>query len=130
MNGGRAPLATAPGGTTRRGRYRYLVVAVIWLGFIFAGVDKAAISLLLVDLPFLREMGLEASPEKQGLLMTFLLLPYALSNIFLSPGVDRWGPRNALTLMAGFWAAATFWMGSVGSYSLMLVARADRKSVV
>jgi sugar phosphate permease len=28
--------------------------------------------------------------------------------------------------MAGFWAAATFWMGTVGSYSLMLVARAVR----
>jgi len=126
MNGRGEAAETAQSGSTGRGRYRYLVIAVIWLGFIFAGVDKAAISLLLVDLPFLREMGLEASPEKQGLLMTFLLLPYALSNIFLSPGVDRWGPRKALTLMTGLWAAAAFWMGSLGSYGLMLAARALR----
>ena len=65
----------------RVGRYRYLVVAVIWLAFFFGGFDRAAISLLLTDPGFLREMGLEGSPERQGLLMTFLLLPYALSNI-------------------------------------------------
>lgn len=126
MKGGMEPGRPAQRDEPVRGRYRYLVVAIIWLGFVLVGVDKAAISLLLVDAPFLREMGLEGSPEKQGLLMTFLLLPYALSNILLSPGVDRWGPRKALTLMAGLWAAAAFWMGAIGSYGLMLVGRAVR----
>ncbi len=116
--------AGAAGG--RVGRYRYLVVAVIWGAFFVGSFDRASISLLLVDHGFLRDMGLEGSPEKQGLLMTFLLLPYALSNIFLGYTADRWGPRKVLTVMAGFWSVAAFWMGAVGSYSLMLAGRVMR----
>jgi sugar phosphate permease len=108
------------------GRYRYLVVAVIWTAFFFGGFDRAAFSLLLVDHDFLRAMGIEGSPERQGLLMTFLLLPYALSNIFLGHTADRWGPRKVFTLMTGLWAAAAIWMGAIGSYILMLVGRVAR----
>lgn len=111
---------------THVGRYRYLVVTVIWVAFFFGGFDRAAISLLLVDHTFLQNMGLEGSPEKQGLLMTFLLLPYALSNIFLGPTADRWGPKRVLTLMTGVWSVAAIWMGAIGSYSLMLVGRVVR----
>jgi len=108
------------------GRYRYLVVSVIWVAFFIGGFDRAAISLLLVDPIFLQNMNLEGSPEKQGLLMTFLLLPYALSNIFLGPAADRWGPRRVLTLMTGVWSVAAVWMGAIGSYSLMLIGRVMR----
>ena len=108
------------------GRYRYLVVAVIWITFFFGGFDRTAISLLIVDHGFLRDMGLEGSPERQGLLMTFLLLPYALSNILLGPAADRWGSRKVLTIMTVFWSVAAFWMGTIGSYSLMLIGRVAR----
>jgi sugar phosphate permease len=110
----------------RVGRYRYLVIAVIWITFFFCAFDRAAVSLLLVDRGFLKDLGLEGSPERQGLLMTFLLFPYALSNIFLGPTADRWGPRRVLTLMTGFWSAAAIWMGTVSSYSLMLAGRVTR----
>lgn len=110
---------------TRVGRYRYLIIAVIWITFFFGGFDRTAISLLMVDHGFLRDMDLEGSPEKQGLLMTFLLLPYALSNILLGPAADRW-PRKVLTLMTGLWSVAAFWMGAIGSYSLMLIGRVVR----
>lgn len=99
---------------------------VIWATFFFGGFDRAAISLLLVDPGFLQDMGLEGNPERQGLLMTFLLLPYALSNIILGPTADRWGPRKVLTLMTGFWSVAAIWMGAIGSYFLMLVGRVVR----
>jgi sugar phosphate permease len=99
---------------------------VIWAAFFFGAFDRSAISLLLVDHGFLRDMGLEGSPEKQGLLMTFLLLPYALSNIFLGFTADRWGPRKVLTLMTSLWSVAAIWMGAIGSYSLMLVGRVVR----
>ncbi len=110
----------------RPGKYRYWVVAVIWVTFFFNAFDRATVSLLLVDHGFLRDLGLEANPEKQGLLMTFLLLPYALSNIFLGHTADRWGPRRILTLMTSFWSAAAIWMGTVSSYSLMLFGRVMR----
>lgn len=108
------------------GRRRYLVVIVIWAVFCLGGFDRAAISLLLVDPDFLRDMGLEGNPERQGLLMTFLLLPYALSNIFLGHTADRFGPRKVLTLMTGFWSVAAIWMGAIGSYALMLFGRVMR----
>ncbi len=108
------------------GKYRYLVVTVIWVAFFFGGFDRAAVSLLLVDHGFLRDLHLEESPERQGLLMTFLLLPYALSNIFLGPAADRYGPRKVLTLMVGLWSVAAVWMGVISSYSLMLVGRVLR----
>ena len=111
---------------TRVGRYRYLVVTLVWVALVFCAFDRAAISLLLVDDGFLKALDLQGSPERQGLLMTFLLLPYALSNIFLGPSADRWGPRKVLTLMAGLWSVAAIWMGSIGSYSLMLLGRVMR----
>jgi sugar phosphate permease len=111
---------------TRVGRYRYLIVAVIWVAFFFCAFDRAAISLLLADQAFLKDMGLEGSPARQGLLMTFLLLPYALSNIFLGPMADRWGPRKVLTVMTTLWSGTAIWMGAVSSYSMMLIGRVMR----
>lgn len=110
----------------RIGRYRYLVVAVIWLAFFFGGFDRAAISLLLTDTVFLQAMGIEGSPERQGLLMTLLLLPYAISNILLGPTADRWGPKKVLMLMTGFWTVAAVWMGAINTYLLMLFGRLVR----
>jgi len=111
---------------THEGRYRYLIVAVIWITFFFGGFDRTVISLLMVDYGFLRDMGLEGSPERQGLLMTFLLLPYALSNILLGPAADRWGSRKVLTIMTVLWSVAAFWMGAISSYYLMLIGRVVR----
>jgi sugar phosphate permease len=119
--------STASGdGGNRVGRYRYVVVAVIWAAFLFQAFDRTAISLLLTDRGFLREMGLEGSPARQGLLMTFLLLPYALSNIFLGQFADRWGPRKVLTVMTGLWSIAAIWMGLISSYATMLIGRMMR----
>ena len=111
---------------THVGRYRYLIIAVIWITFFFGGFDRAAISLLIADHDFLWDMGLEGRPERQGLLMTFLLLPYALSNILLGPAADRWGSRKVLTVMTILWSVSAFWMGLIGSYCLMLIGRVAR----
>ena len=116
----------AGAGGSRVGRYRYLVVVVIWVAFVFSGVDRLAISLLLVDRGFLKDMSLEGSPGRQGLMMTLLLLPYAFSNVFLGRTADRFGPRKVLTLMTLLWSAAAIWMGAIGSYSLMLAGRVAR----
>jgi sugar phosphate permease len=107
-------------------RFRYLVVAVIWVVFVFGAFDRAAISLLIVDQGFLKDMDLEGSPGKQGLLMTFLLLPYALSNIFLGSTADRWGPRKVLTVMTCLWSLAAIWMGVISTYTTMLIGRVMR----
>jgi len=118
--------AASDGAAARVGRYRYVVVAMVWIAFLFWAFDRTGLSLLLADRGFVKDMGLEGSPGKQGLLMTFLLLPYALSNIFFGPAADRWGPRKVLTVMAGLWTVAAIWMGAVSSYSMMLVGRVTR----
>jgi sugar phosphate permease len=123
---GQSGMSGSAAAGTRVGRYRYLVVILIWVAFLFGAFDRAAISLLLADPGFLKDMGLEASPERQGLLMTFLLLPYALSNIFLGHTADRWGPRKVLTVMTGLWSGAAIWMGAISSYSTMLIGRVMR----
>jgi len=114
------------GAAARVGRYRYVVVAMVWIAFLFWAFDRTGLSLLLADRQFVKDMGLEGSPGKQGLLMTFLLLPYALSNIFFGPAADRWGPRKVLTVMTSLWTIAAIWMGAVSSYSMMLVGRVTR----
>ena len=124
MTGSGDPGTASPGG--KAGRYRFLVLAVIFSVFLASGLDRAAVSLLLVDPGFLRDMDLEGSPERQGLVMTMLLLPYALSNIFLGPSADRWGPRRVVTAMAGGWAVAAMWLGAATSYPLLLAGRVAR----
>jgi sugar phosphate permease len=112
--------------TSTHSRNRYRIVAVIWLALFVSGFDRAAVSLLLTDAAFLRDMDIAASPEKQGLIMTFLLLPYAFSNIILGPAVDRWGPRKILTWMTLCWSAAAVWMGAISTYAAMLAGRLVR----
>jgi sugar phosphate permease len=102
------------------------VVAIVWLTLFIGAFDRTNVSLLLVDPGFLRDMGLEGSPERQGLLMTVLSLAYAFSNILLSPAVDRLGPRRVLSAMVGVWCAASLLMGSAGSYGVLLIGRAVR----
>ncbi len=114
------PQATAAG---RIGHYRYLVITVAWLALLMSAFDRSNVSLLLADPTFLRDMGLEGSPERQGLVMTALLLPYALSNIFLSPTADSFGPRRVLAVMAGFWSVAALWLGLAASYPMLLAGR-------
>lgn len=126
MNTRKGASGSAADAGGRIGRRRYGVVLVIWAAFFLGGFDRAAISLLLVDPAFLQDMGLVGDPERQGLLMTFLLLPYALSNILLGHTADRWGPRKVLTLMTGFWSLAAIGMGAAGSYAQMLVGRVVR----
>jgi len=79
----------------RVGMYRYLVVTVIW-------VHSASAPLTVQPSPsvggrwFPKGLGLEGSTERQGLLMTFLLLPYALSNILLGPTAIAGAPEKVL----------------------------------
>jgi sugar phosphate permease len=108
------------------GRYRYLVVSVVWLALFLGAFDRTAVSILLVDPAFLQDMGLEGSPERQGLIMTALLLPYALSNIFVSPSADRWGPRRVLSAVAAGWGLTAIGLGTATSYVGLLAWRAIR----
>ena len=60
---------------TRVGRYRYVVVAVIWGTFLFWAFDRTAISLLLTDHGFLKEMGLGKQEAQPALKVTRTSLP-------------------------------------------------------
>ena len=119
------PPTTKPGAISlgQVGRYRYALIAVLWVVFCLAAFDRASISVLLVDPAFLDEMGLRGDPQRQGLLMTLLLVPYALANVLLSPLADWWGPRRVFAAMAAAWAGAAAVMGTAGSFATMILGR-------
>jgi sugar phosphate permease len=107
----------------RIGRYRYLVMATVWLALLANGFDRGNLSLLITDQGFLEDLELLGDPARQGLLMSALLFPYAISNIILSPAADRWGPRRVLAVMLALWTASSLAMGLAWSYLALLAAR-------
>ncbi len=125
---GKALMARDPAAARTRavGRYRYLLLAVLWLAFFVGASDRATVSVLLADASFLQEMGLQGDPRGQGLLMTLLLVPYALSNVFLGTLADAWGPRRVLAGMLAAWAGAAAFMGAAGTLPSLFAGRIAR----
>lgn len=91
------------------GKYRWSLIIVMALVWVFIYLQRTNISMLLVDYRFLAEVNLLNQPAQQGLLVTMFLLAYAVANMLSIPISSRLGPRR--TLMFGI---------AVGSFVLML----------
>ena len=91
------------------GKYRWSLIIVMALVWVFLYLQRTNISMLLVDYRFLAEVNLLNQPAQQGLLVTMFLLAYAVANMLSIPISSRLGPRR--TLMFGI---------AVGSFVLML----------
>ncbi|HOB11602.1 MAG TPA: MFS transporter [Syntrophomonadaceae bacterium] len=98
-----------------RGNYRYCLIAILAVTYMFIYLQRTNVSMLLVDTRFLEEVNLLGQTARQGLLMTVFLLAYSLSNILMIPVISRLGPRRSLILgivmgslilMFGGWAAS------------------------
>ncbi|NLU47658.1 MAG: MFS transporter [Syntrophomonadaceae bacterium] len=98
-----------------RGKYRYLLIAILAITYMLIYLQRTNVSMLLVDTRFLEEMNLLGQTARQGLLMTVFLLAYSLSNMLMIPIISRLGPRRSLILgivmgslilMFGGWAAS------------------------
>ncbi|MBI3968619.1 MAG: MFS transporter [Chloroflexi bacterium] len=117
--------AAAPAGE-RPGRFRYVVVSSLFLVVTVMFLDRAALSILIVDPQFLADFGIADNPAAQGLLMSVFLFVYAGANMVLGPLGDRLGARKLMAISVGVWAAASALMGAASTYSLLLVGRALR----
>ncbi len=59
-----------------------------------------------------------------GVLLGIFLVGYGISNIFLSPFIDKWGARNVLLISMISWSLTLFLAGALGYlYSVLLLSR-------
>jgi sugar phosphate permease len=86
-------------------------------------LQRTNVSILLVDPAFLQSMGLVGKSGMQGLLMTAFLLPYALTNMSLSPLGDKIGPRKAMLLGIIIGTLGTLAGGVAPTFLFLLTSR-------
>ncbi|MGE5379702.1 MAG: MFS transporter [Methylocystaceae bacterium] len=104
-------------------RYRFVVIAFMVITWFVVYLQRVNISMLLVDTRFLQDMGLVGKSGMQGLLMTFFLLPYALTNIIAAPLGDKIGPRKAMLIGIVIGVFGSVLSGLVSTFVLLLAAR-------
>lgn len=106
-------------------RHQAIMVAlVLFLSTLIGYVARTNIS---VALPFIassygwtqQEVG-----ELGGLVLGIFLLGYGISNVFISPLVDYFGPRRALMMCVAVWSLFTLMTGALGAfYSMIILSR-------
>lgn len=104
-------------------RYRYVIIAFMVAIWFVVYIQRVNVSMLLVDNQFLQDMGLVGKGGMQGLLMTFFLIPYALTNILAAPLGDKIGPRKAMLIGIVIGVLGSITSGLVPTFAFLLTAR-------
>jgi len=104
-------------------RYRFVVIAFMVLIWFVVYIQRVNVSMLLVDTEFLTDMGLNGKGGMQGLLMSFFLIPYAITNILTAPLGDKIGPRKAMMIGMVIGVAGSVSSGLVPTFAFLLTAR-------
>ncbi len=107
---------TAP---ARPGRFRWLIVALLFAIAVVNYVDRSAISYAIV--PIARELGLDEAAR--GLVLGAFGIGYAVTTLIGGLLVDRYGPRRVLMVAVLLWALATGGAGMAQGFTMLLVAR-------
>ncbi len=108
---------------TGPGHGRYFLTVILLVVFAIHYLQRINISVLLADPKFLLDMGLNGEPGKQGMLMTFFLLAYALTNFSTGSLGDRFGPRRLMLLGVLIGGAAMLLGGAAAGFGTLLLAR-------
>ncbi len=100
------------------------IAAILFLTVLSAYLARVSIS---VALPFIAA-DYDWTPEQigslGGIILGVFLVGYGLSNVFLSPLADCYGPKKGLMLAVLSWSAVTVMMGVAGMiYSAFVVFR-------
>jgi MFS family permease len=104
------------GGQLKRQRQAALIAIILFITVLVGYLARVSIS---VALPFIKiDYGWnnEQLGSLGGLLLGIFLIGYGLSNIFLSPLLDCYGPRKGLLIAVTAWSILTFLTGIVGVY--------------
>lgn len=108
----------------KRRRMGSRIAAILFLTVLAAYLARVSIS---VALPFIAadyDWTQEQIGALGGIILGVFLLGYGLSNIFLSPLADCYGPKKGLLLAVLSWSAVTVMMGVAGMiYSAFVLLR-------
>lgn len=104
-------------------RQRFLLILILLITLLVAYLDRVNVAVLVADDAFLTEMGIKGDAVAMGSLMSLFLAAYAITNAFLSPLGDWWGPRRVMALAIAFWAISCVFGGLVTSFAGMIAAR-------
>lgn len=105
--------------TTVGPNYKYLVLFVLFLGWILGGIDRTVIS--FAAMPIAQEFGID--PVGVGQIFSIFFLGYMAMQI---PGgilVDKYGPTKVLLIIVFCWSVFTAATGLVGGLTSMLAVR-------
>jgi len=87
---------------TRRGRFRWWIVALLFLFALVNGLDRQVLSVLAPTL----QAKLGFSPAQYSYAVSAFLAAYTLGYFFSGHLIDRWGVKLALALALAFWSLA------------------------
>jgi sugar phosphate permease len=115
--------ATAASVETQKTLRRWLIAVVLLCVVVTGYFDRISIAVLFTNADFQTAMGTGFNPALLGMLMTGFFIPYGIASVFLSFTGDAFGPRRMLIAGSTVWGALMLVMGSLSSYSSMLVSR-------
>ncbi|SFW67398.1 MFS transporter [Amycolatopsis australiensis] len=106
--------------TALTGRYRWVVLGVLWLTLLVSYFDRVALGSAL---PFLsKEIGL--SPAVAGVVSGALFLSYTIVQVPAGAWTDRFGQRRVIAAAIAWWTVFSVLTGVVaGSLAALLVVR-------
>lgn len=118
--------ATAEAGTfenVKPTKVRVGVVIILFISLVVAYLDRVNISVLVANPQFLSDMGLNGKPFEIGLLTSFFVFAYGVSNFVLTPFGDTFGPRKATIAALSLWILSLVIGGVAPTFAIMLVSR-------
>ena len=112
--------ATAAPHEAYTNRYRYYVLALLTLGYVFNFVDRQVMTILIEPI----KMEFDASDTQMGLLsgLAFALF-YATLGIPVARLADRWSRRNVLAISMTTWSAVTALCATATGFWHLLLLR-------
>ncbi|MDE0991264.1 MAG: MFS transporter, partial [Pseudomonadales bacterium] len=101
-------------------RYRYFVLSVLLIAYVFSFIDRQLMTILLE--PIKAEFG--ASDTAMGFLSGFAFaLFYAVLGLPVARLADRWSRRNVLAMSMVVWSGMTALCGMAGTFWQLAVLR-------
>ena len=101
-------------------RYRYYVLFLLWVSYIFNFIDRQLMTILLE--PIKQEFG--ASDTAMGLLAGFAFAVfYATLGVPVARLADRWSRRNVLAIAMVVWSGMTALCGMATSFFQLALLR-------
>lgn len=109
--------------TEKRSHFRIILGVILFLTLMVAYLDRVNISVILADPHFIAEMDLKSSPTAQGLLMSFFLFAYGISNVIFGPIGDWLGPRKAMSISILSWCVAVSFGALAKTLNILYISR-------